>query len=404
MDSFEEIDSYISAQVEHKTLPGAVLLIAKDGHVLHEKAYGYAKQFQIFMKGKDEKEYHYLEKMNKCKQEVTPPTPLSTDHLFDLASLTKVLATTFGIMLLIDQGKLQLDDKVKKYVSAFAHSGKSPITLRHLLTHTAGLAPWKPLYYHVDNREDAIPFIGQLPLHGEVSHDRHYSDLGFMVLAYLIEHISDRRLDEFLQDYLYAKLDLTNTLFNPHLKPHRNNKIASTSHGNPFEYKMIADNHFGYPCEEKIESFTQWRDYTLTGEVNDGNAYHVFSGVSGHAGLFSTATDIHVLLQLLINQGRYKQHQFIQSNTIQSFISRNHDQHSLGWVMSDYDTTGDLPLGEETISHTGFTGTFVFAIPAKKISLVLLTNVQNLGVNPDGRYNNLKIFRETIVKLALKLT
>ena len=108
-------------------------------------------------------------------------------------------------MLLIDQGKVKLDTPVKKYLSPFIHGDKSNITIRHLLMHTAGLTPWKPLYCHVDNRDDAIQFISELPLTGTVGH-RHYGDLGFMLLAALIESISDRRLDEFLQENLYVKL------------------------------------------------------------------------------------------------------------------------------------------------------------------------------------------------------
>ena len=197
-------------------------------------------------------------------------------------------------------------------------------------------------------------------------------------------------------------------MFNPQQKK---SNIASTSHGNPFEYKIIADVHFGYPCAEKIESFKNWRDYTLTGEVNDGNAYHVFSGISGHAGLFANAADVHVLLQLLINQGRHQQDQLISPTLVQSFMTKQGPQ-GLGWAMSASDAMGDLPLGEMSsqllaegvMGHTGFTGTFILILPAKKISLVLLTNVQNLGVNAEGRYNNLKEFRETITKLMFKPT
>ncbi len=278
MYSFEKIDAYISNKIKENFIPGVVLVISKENHILFEKAYGDAQQFQFELD--DHTENNYLKVMQNGKRQLAIPIPLTTKHLFDLASLTKVLATNFAIMLLLDKQKLQLDSLVKDYFPEFNTREKSTISIRHLLSHTAGFLPWKPFYYHVSNNQDAIKFIGDLPLAYPVGSQRKYSDLDFMILGQLIEQVANQRLDEFLHDHLYQKLNLPDTLFNPLGKKYQ---IVSTSHGNPFEYKMIADPHFGYPCEEKIEDFNQWRHYTLTGEVNDGNAYHVFSGISGHA-------------------------------------------------------------------------------------------------------------------------
>lgn len=389
---FERLDAYIAENIENNIIPGAVLLLAQNGRVLHEKAYGYAQKL----------------KLTEEKILVTSLIPMSTKHLFDLASLTKVLATTFAIMLLLDQGKLQIDDPIKNYLPEFDNRDKNGITIRLLLSHASGFTPWKPIYCHVNSEQEALKFISELPLEYEPGSQRKYSDINFIILQCLIERISNQKLDEFLQEYLYEKLNLTDILFRP---KNKKEKIVSTSHGNPFEYKMIADDSFGYKCEEKIADFTGWRDYTLNGEVNDGNAYHVFSEVSGHAGLFSTAADANMLMQVLLNKGWFNSNQILKQETVEMFTTMNDYKHGLGWAMSAGNEIADLPLGEFAKSpfaegvfgHTGFTGTFVLAIPSKKISLVLLTNVQNLGVNKDGYYNKLNDFRKDVLNLAIKI-
>jgi len=406
--SFENIDAYMSKQIEHHFICGAVLLIAQSGKILHEKAYGYAQKYQIVNPTTANESSSYLERMSLYKSLLPTPLSLTTDHLFDLASLTKVLATTIGIMLLLEQNKLNLDHPIKRYLPEFNQPDKEAITIRHLLSHSSGLAAWKPLYYHMTHAEDVIKFISDLPLDYAVDSQRKYSDLAFIILRYIIEHVANQPFAEFLQTHLYQKLNLKNILFNP--RPDKN-KIASTSHGNPFEYKMIADDHVGYHCDEDIENFNGWRNYTLMGEVNDANTHHVFAGISGHAGLFATARDINVLLQLMLNHGRYQHEQIFQLKTVQEFITKNKHQHGLGWFMASGNTTGNLPLGElannpffkGAFGHTGFTGTLMLALPTKQISIVLLTNTQNLGVNSDGRYNNLSKFYESVITLAVIL-
>lgn len=404
MNLTNRIDFYMAEQIANNTICGAVVLIAKDGVVYHEQAYGFAQKYKLDTRLAAENST-YLEIMSQCKSLLTPPALLATDYLFDLASLTKVLATTMGVMLLVDQEKIRLDDQVRKYLPEFDKPDKALITIRHLLSHSSGLAPWKSLYYYVSNADEAVKFISEQPLAYEVDVRRAYSDLGLIILRHIIECVSGQVFEEFLQKNLYDKLNLHDTLFNPLGKKE---KIAATSHGNPFEYKMIAEHEFGYEGNENVSDFSGWRQHTLHGEVNDGNAHHVFSGVSGHAGLFATAADVNILLQLLLDDGRYQELQIIRRDTVKEFLTKNKYGHGLGWAMSGGNAVADLPLGDLSgdeffagaFGHTGFTGTFVLGIPENRVSIVVLTNRQNLGVNAEGKYNDLNAVYQSVVNFV----
>lgn len=374
---FSEADSLMEKAVNEEDLPGAVLLVAQNEEILFHKAYGFAQNFTY--KGIP----------------MGQPEPMTTAHQFDLASLTKVLATTFGIMLLLDDGEVELDTPIHQYVPAFSSASKDSVTIRHLLSHTAGLYPWKPTYYHATNRDETYAYISSLELASPVGNKRAYSDLGFMLLGYIIESISGETLDVFLHRRLYDPLGLTQTAFTPTDGP-----FAATSHGNPFEKRMVADDNFGYVCDEDPESFTGWRSYTLKGEVNDGNAYHAHQGIAGHAGLFSTAEEIQTLLTLLLNDGTWRNQHVIQSTTIAEFLTPSQTGHGLGWAMA----APALPVTgppEGSFGHTGFTGTFLVAIPNQELSIVLLTNRQQTDVGPDGRYMSLTSLRRSVVAAIL---
>ena len=323
------------------------------------------------------------------------PVEMTPDHIFDLASLTKVFATTMGFMLLVDEGKVLLNAPVKTYLPAFSSAQKDSITVRHLLTHSAGLYPWKPTYYHAADKQQTFAFINQLDLAYPVGEARHYSDPGFMLLGYVIEAVSGQPLDAYLQDALYNKLNLKNTGFNLTRSPE---VFAATSHGNPFEMRMVADDNFGYVCEEDPDDFTGWRERVLIGEVNDGNAYYAHQGVAGHAGLFSTASDLHVLLNLLLNKGQHNGEQVISSATVTQFLTMDALGNGLGWAMSPGIIYSDVP---GAFGHTGFTGTYALGVPEKKLGIILLTNRQHAGVLEDGRYPSLTALRRNVVTALL---
>lgn len=374
-DSIPAIDELIQQEIEADNIPGAVIQVKQGDSILHRSAYGYAQKYS----------YHL--------QPLDNPEPMTLDHLFDLASLTKVTATTFGIMLLVDEGKLDLDNPIHRYLPEFREGEKSKITIRHLLSHSAGLAQWVPTYYHASNPEERYQYIADLPLEWSVGEDRHYSDLGFMLLGDIIERVSGQLLDKFLQDELYQPLNMQYTVFNPLKEGFE--QIAATSHGNPFEKKMVYDDDFGYQVDVDPKSWDEWREYTLQGEVNDGNAWYASGGVAGHAGLFSTVDDLQVLMDLLLNKGHFDGEQIIAESVIDTFLTKNRYENSLGWAMDkDFISAEGSPEG--TFGHTGFTGTNIVVVPQDSLSIILLTNRQNVGVGEDGYYSDLKPIRQAI--------
>ena len=380
--TYTEIDNAILTEIRNDSIPGAVVLISKDNKINYLKAYGHAQKYAY------------------DKKSLSKTISMQKTTLFDVASLTKVFATTYAIMLLIDEGLINLDDPVLIHLPEFSANDKADITIRNLLTHSSGLSEWKPVYYHATDKHQAIKYINELAIKYPIGKERHYSDLGFMVLGYLLEKVSARPLNVFLDENLYRNLNLKNTSFI--LEKREKEKIAATSHGNPFERRMVADDNFGYKCDENEADFTSWRKYTLIGEVNDGNSFYVHKGVAGHAGLFSTAEDLNVLINLILNKGRHDNKQIIKEQTIAEFIRKDRFQNGLGWAMSPKIICTEDYKDVEAFGHTGFTGTFALGIPKIKLVVILLTNRQNIGVNKKGYYYNLKNLRKNIVNIVLK--
>ncbi len=386
------LDSLLRAEVDSEHVAGAVIQVKQGDEVLHRGAYGHAQLFEF------------------GGEPLDPPDTMTTRHLFDLASLTKVLGTTFAVMLLVDGGHVDLDAPVRTYLPAFSGRAKGGergrvdggekdrVTVRHLLTHTGGLTQWAPLFYHASAAAETYAHIAQLPLEFEVGQARHYSDLGFMLLAYLVEHVSGDGLDVFLRQHLFKPLGLERTTFNPLDHGFDADDIAATSHGNPFERRMVYDDEFGYDADVDPASWDEWRRYTLRGEVNDGNAFHAHDGVAGHAGLFSTVDDIQMLLDLLRNGGRHGDDRLISEDVVRTFLTPDHTGNGLGWAMDPAAIpAGDVPEG--TFGHTGFTGTNVVVVPEHDLSIVLLTNRQN--VDQDGNYYNLDPTRRRVLDIVL---
>jgi len=408
-DGIRAADSIVREWVETERIPGAVLLISRGGDVVFEEAYGWAQLYEY-----RDGQYGASaagESRPSAMQRLAEPVPMTTETVFDLASITKVMATTFAVMLLVDSGELDLDAPVSTYLPDFVDNataaaprpsgaGKDAITVRHLLTHRAGLFPWKPTYYHADDAEQAYAYIRDLPLSWSPGAERHYSDLGFMLLGRVVERASGRPLGAFLDEHLYGPLALRAIEFRPHTpgdtstsqdapasgtaqrpagEPGVAARFAATSHGNPYEHRMVHDPDFGYRIDGNPDAWDGWRDYTLAGEVNDGNAFHAFEGEAGHAGLFSTAAELQVLLQLLLNRGEYGGRRYVSADVVDTFLASTGDGQALGWQVPD-----DAPAG--SFSHTGFTGTYVLGVPAEGVALVLLTNRQNPGVDERGQY------------------
>lgn len=378
----EEIHVILQNEIDQSNIPGAVILLKQGNEEIYKKAFGYA----------------YLKDF--ANQRVDTPEKTTIHHLYDLASLTKVVGTTTSIMLLVDKGSIDLNDPVSKYIEGFDTDEKKDITIRHLLTHTAGLYEWYPFYYFTDTRQNVYKIISKLPLKYPVGESRHYSDLGFMLLGEIIENVSQLPLDEFMQRYIFNPLQMENTSYNP-LTKRLASSIAATSHGNPFEKRMIRDSTLGFTIDSiHPDKWNKWRKYTLKGEVNDGNTWYANNGISGHAGLFSTAEDLQKLIDMLMNGGKTENGSFISESTIHQFLTQDQFNNGLGWVM-DPKSAYLKNVPEGSYGHTGFTGTSIVVIPKYDFSIILLINRQNMGLLPNKVYYNVNPIREKIITQVL---
>lgn len=377
------VDSILQNHINDNKIPGAVIQIKKDGKVIYKQAYGYAQKF------------------NYDHELLSNPEKMTTGHLFDIASLTKAVGTTTCIMLLADRGLINVNDPVSKYVKAFGSPDKQAITIRHLLTHTAGLYEWYPLYYRASNQQETFKLIGELPLAFPVGAQRKYSDLGFTILGEIVQIVSGQPLDEFMAQNIFIPLGMDSTTYNP-LKKNKNYPIAATSFGNPYEKRMVYDPSLGFQFKEiNPAQWNGWRHYILRGEVNDGNAWYANGGVSGAAGLFSTVTDLQKLVDMLMNKGKAGNKQFISKATINTFLTKDKFSNALGWMMDP--ANAFMRNGPEgTFGHTGFTGTSITVVPSKGLSIILLINRQQMGLINDKEYYNVNSIRDAVFKAVMR--
>lgn len=364
-------NAIVEAAVKEGHIPGAEMVIAVDGKVIQDRAFGYAEFNDFNMR------------------RLATPRALKTTTLFDLASVTKVMATTMAMMILVDRGKVKVDAPVYTYLPDFRGPELDRITVRHLLTHTSGLVQWQPLYYHGATKAEVYQVIRAMPLKWAVGEGYHYSDPGFMLLGYIAEAASGQSLDTFVAEALYRPLGLRSTAFRP--RDHGFDDFAVTEAGNGYERHMVYGPNFGYGYPGDPKSWNGWRQYVLKGEVNDGNAWYGNGGIAGHAGLFSTGADLRVLLDLLLNHGVSDGRRHIGAETIDTFLQPG---AHLGWVQPE-----GLPPG--SFSHTGFTGTYVLGVPEAKLGFVLLTNRQNMGANAAGYFTDVGPLQAAAVRPLL---
>jgi CubicO group peptidase (beta-lactamase class C family) len=338
---FSEIDEIISGGIMTGSFPGAQVLIGNERDILYNKSYG---------------NFTYDEN-----------SPVVTDYtMYDLASVTKVLATTSAIMKLYDQRKFNLSDKVSYYIPEFGSNGKEDITILNLLIHNSGLTAFVPFYKYYSNSEEVMDAIYNAELEYPTGSQSVYSDLNAVILGKLVEKISGKDLNQYCIDNIFLPLDMQNTMFVP--DDSRKDKIAPT------------------------EEDTYWRGRLLQGEVHDETTA-MLNGVSGNAGLFSNARDIYKLMSVLLNDGRYynpytrslKEERMFDEFTVELFTKKYTDvlyenSRALGWDTKPLDSStkyripcGEL-ISENCFGHTGYTGTSVWCDRERKIIVILLTN------------------------------
>lgn len=268
--------------------------------------------------------------------------------IYDLASLTKVVGTTTALMILFDEGKIHLDDQVVKFIPEFTGDGKETVTIRQLLEHRSGLPAGRDLWRIAHSPEEARAAVIATPLIAKPGAQYEYSDLGADMLGFVVEKVSGQPLDQFLAARVFAPLGMKDTRFRPDAS--LRGRIAPTEINPP-------------------------RGYPLRGEVHDENAY-ALGGVAGHAGLFSTASDLAIFAQMMLNGGEFNGTRIVADSTVKLFTTRvrGAGTRALGWDTCDGEYGCGKYMGAESYGHTGYTGTSLWIDPEHEMFVILLTN------------------------------
>jgi CubicO group peptidase (beta-lactamase class C family) len=250
------------------------------------------------------------------------------------------------VMILFDEGKLHLDDRVVQYIPEFGGGAKDNVTIRMLLEHRSGLPAGRDLWRLASTPEEARAAVISTPLFATPGQYYEYSDLGADMLGFIVEAVSGEKLDRFLDTRVFGPLGMSDTRFRPDASLRE--RIAPTELNPP-------------------------RGYPLRGEVHDENAY-ALGGVAGHAGLFSTASDLAVFAQMLLNGGSYNGTRIVADSTVRLFTKRAAGSRALGWDTCAGTGSCGTYMSASAYGHTGFTGTSLWIDPEREMFVVLLTN------------------------------
>ncbi len=333
----EAVDAVVEAAVAARAFPGGVLAVGRDGALVHLRAFGRLS----YDPGAAE---------------------VATDTLYDLASLTKVVVTTTLSMILVDEGKLDLDARVHAFFPAFAGPAKERVTVRHLLTHSGGLQWWAPLHKEVQGKPAYLERIVAMDLAYEPGAKSVYSDLGIILLGDILERVGGTPFEEMARQRVLQPLAMKDAQYRPPaaLLP----RIAPTEND-------------------------PWRGRVVRGEVHDENAF-ALGGVAPHAGLFATAPDLAHLAQMLLDGGSFGGKRIVSRATVELFTERAGvpvSSRALGWDtptdesgqrsstpgQPGYSSAGSL-FSARSFGHTGFTGTSMWMDPERGLYVILLTN------------------------------
>ncbi|HZS10186.1 MAG TPA: exo-beta-N-acetylmuramidase NamZ domain-containing protein [Blastocatellia bacterium] len=346
------IDQAVESEIAKKQLPGAVVLVGRQGKVVWRRAYG-----------------------NRALEPA--PEPMAVDTIFDLASLTKVVATATSVMILVERGQVRLGDPVARYIPEFADAGKKNITVEQLLTHRSGFMPDNRIEDYQQGPEQAFANIWKLAPIAETASKFIYSDVNYIVLGELVRRVGGRPLDEFAAENIFRPLAMKDTGFRPAagLQP----RIAPTEKRGG--KSLVAG------TGEKTEA---GEDHWMRGEVHDPRSY-LLGGVAGHAGLFSTADDLAIYCQMILNGGEYQGVRILSQMGVARMTearptggnATDGSARGIGWdIFTSYSANrGDLfPVG--SFGHTGFTGTGLWIDPANQTFVVFLSNRVHPKLDP----------------------
>ena len=323
-----QMDSIVIDYILAEAFPGAVVAAGVESEIIKMNGYG---------------------RFTYDSQQHTLPR-----SIFDLASLTKVVATTTATMLLYESGDLDLEAPVARYLSAYDTPERESITIHHLLTHTSGLPAFRP--FHQDDvftSETVLDSIFSTPLISEPGEEYRYSDFGMISLALAIEQVTGESFDSWCEKHIFTPLNMASTGFRSTGEP--DSTIVPTEVDDSFRKRLVQ------------------------GEVHDETAW-ILGGVAGHAGLFSNALDLSNFAQMMVQGGAYDGKQFLQPETIDMFttaVDTSFSTRALGWDtrnLNDEPSSAGIHFGSRSYGHTGFTGTSLWIDPDSKAWVILLTN------------------------------
>jgi CubicO group peptidase (beta-lactamase class C family) len=354
LEKTDRIEALMKKGVEGNVFPGAVVLVANRGRIIFFHAVGHGSL-------------------------IPHVTPIYKDTIFDLASLSKPLATCLSIMFLVDSGILHLDQALADVLPLTLPKDKRAITVRQILIHSGGFADWKPFYLEIrqpgakEGKEALRDRLLRLPLAYEPLQTTLYSDLGFMVLEWVIEESAGKALDWVLARHFYEPLGLTRTFLSKRDVPSgfSNDQFAATE-----------------DCP--------WRKRVIRGEVHDENAFAV-GGYSGHAGLFGTAEEVYVLVDLLRAHYRGERADYLKPETVRTFFTRQGlvpgSTWALGWdTPSPGNSSSGRYLSTESVGHLGFCGTSLWMDLRKDVIIIFLTN----RIHPTRNNEKIKAYRPVL--------
>ena len=361
---FSAVDAVLEEAVQNGIFPGAVVLVKRAGEVVYRRAHGYRS----------------LEPER---------TPLNEEVVFDLASLTKPLATTIAIMRFVQERKVGLDDRFSRFFPNFGTYGKTPITVRQLLSHSSGLPAWRPYYKELRKSDRKLVTLGGRSardfVYAQLQREKIentpgtaaiYSDLGFLLLGALVEDMSGMGLDQYCREKIYRPLGMDATGF-INLEVVRERKLEVAT-------EMIA------PTER-----CPWRKRVLCGEVHDDNAY-AMGGVAGHAGLFAPIDDVDRLVSCLV-ECHAGAHTFLPTRILREFWAVDGTVPGSTWTCG-WDTpsphgssAGEL-FSPHSVGHLGFTGTSIWIDLEHQIHVIILSN----RVHPRRKNDKIQAFRPVL--------
>ncbi len=336
------LDAVVAEAIAARQLPGAVVVVGRGDTVVFQKAYGQ-------------------------RALVPAAEPMTLDTIFDLASLTKVVATTTAVMALVEDGRLRLTDPVASFIPDFARYGKERVTIRDLLTHMSGLRPDVDLADDWVGNDTAIKLASEEVLMAPPGRRFVYSDINYFLLAEVVARVARRPFADFVQQRIFAPLGMRETMFNPPASLRA--RVAPTQPCTPY----------GWPCTGPNMTM-------LRGVVHDPTARRM-GGVAGHAGLFSTAADLTIFSRMLLGGGAVGSTRILSPLAVARMTSAatpaiESNIRGLGWDMdSSYSANRGELLPQGSFGHTGFTGTSIWIDPATRVFVIFLSN----RVHPEGK-------------------